>query len=210
VTDPLERARLATVLVVALDASGAEQNGGSGSVVDPAGYVLTNLHVVEGGDEFVIYANARDPNAPPRAAFRADLVDWDADLDLALLRVAASYDGAPLRPPLNLSTVPIGNSDGVRIGDPITIMGFPEVGGETVTLTRGTVAGFHEDNAGHQRGWIKTDAEISPGNSGGVAIDERGNLVGVPTFVSAEASTLGRIGGLRPVNLATPLLRRIP
>jgi S1-C subfamily serine protease len=207
--DGLERARLATVLIVAHDAFGAEVNGGSGSMVNPEGYILTNLHVVDGGDMLLIYTNTPDQNAPPRVTYRAELVDADTHLDLALLRLVSWHDGRPLPLSLNLPAVPAGDSDSLQIGDAVTIMGFPEVGGETLTLTRGTVAGFHEDSVGHSRGWIKTDAEISPGNSGGTAINEVGELVGVPTFVSAEARTLGRIGGLRPINLAAPLLHRI-
>ncbi len=206
----VERARLATVLIIALDAFGDEMNGGSGSLVGPDGYILTNFHVVEGGDTLVISVNTTDQNEPPQATYLAEIVDWDADLDLALLRVVSREDGRQLPASLNLPAIPIGDSDVLRIGDAITILGFPDVGGATVTLTRGTVAGFHDDGLGHERGWIKTDAEISPGNSGGVTINEAGELIGVPTFVSAEAHTLGRIGGLRPINLAWPLLSRIP
>ena len=205
----VERARLATVLVITRDAFGDEVNGGSGGGVDPRGYILTNFHVVEGGDTLVIYVNTTDQNEPPQAAYLAEIVDWDTDLDLALLQVVSREDGSPLPASLDLPSVPLGDSDTLRIGDAITILGFPDVGGATVTLSRGTVAGFHPDG-GIDRGWIKTDAEISPGNSGGVAINEAGELIGVPTFVSAEARTLGRIGGLRPINLAWPLLGRIP
>lgn len=208
--EALERARLATVLIIALDSFGSEVNGGSGSVVDSRGYILTNFHMVEDGDTLVVGVNTEDQNEPPEIAYLAELVDWDADLDLALLRVVSLEDGRPLPTSLNLPAVPIGDSDTLRIGDGIIILGFPEVGGATVTLTRGTVAGFHDDDLGHERGWIKADAEIGPGNSGGVAINEAGELIGVPTFVSAEARTLGRIGGLRPINLAWPLLSRIP
>jgi S1-C subfamily serine protease len=206
----LEHARLATVLIIALDAFGDEMNGGSGSVVDPRGYIITNLHVVEDGDTLVVAVNTKDQNEPPETAYLAEMVDWDVDLDLALLHVVSLKAGGPLPASFDLPAVPLGDSDTLRIGDAITILGFPEVGGATVTLTRGTVAGFHEDDLGHERGWIKTDAEISPGNSGGVAINEVGELIGVPTFVSAEARTLGRIGGLRPINLAQSLLSRIP
>ena len=205
----LERVRLATVLVIALDASGDEMNGGSGSVVNPRGYILTNFHVVEGGDTLVIGVNTADQNEPPQATYLAEIVDWDADLDLALLQVVSREDGGALPVSLDLPAVPLGDSDTLHIGDAITILGFPDVGGATVTLSRGAVAGFHPDG-GIARGWIKTDAEISPGNSGGVAINEAGKLIGVPTFVSAEARTLGRIGGLRPISLAWPLLSRIP
>jgi S1-C subfamily serine protease len=82
------------------------------------------------------------------------------------------------------------------------------VGGDTVTLTRGTVAGFHNDGV-QPRAWIKTDTEISPGNSGGMAINAAGELVGIPTWVSSEERTMGRIGVLRPVNLAKPLIDQV-
>lgn len=208
--ESLDRARLATVLIIALDTMGEEVDGGSGSVVDPRGYILTNFHVVERGDVLSVAVNTQNQNAPPEVAYRAEVVAGDVDLDLALLRVVSLADGRPLPTSFILPSIPLGNSDTLSIGDTITILGFPEVGGATVTLTRGTVAGFHGDDLGHERGWIKTDAEIGPGNSGGAAIDEAGHLIGVPTFVSAEARTLGRIGGLRPINLARSMLSRVP
>ncbi|MFN3266619.1 MAG: trypsin-like peptidase domain-containing protein [Deinococcales bacterium] len=87
----------------------------------------------------------------------------------------------------------------MRSGDAIAILGFPGVGGLTQTFTRGNVAGFEAD-LGLERGWVKTDANISPGNSGGTAINTAGELIGVPTKVQFEQRTLGRIGKVRPIN----------
>ena len=181
----LERARLATVQVVGI------MGGGSGSVVDPRGYILTNYHVVAQEPVLLIVPNSPAQDAPPDLAYQAEIVASDRDLDLALLRIVADDAGRTLAGALNFVSLPIGDLDQVRLGDSIDILGFPDVGGATVTLTKGTVAGFIEDNSGRARGWIKTDAEISPGNSGGVAINLAGDLIGVPSLVSSEDRTLG-------------------
>lgn len=199
----LERAQFATVQVLGSTGSG------SGSVVDSRGYILTNYHVVEGESRLSIAINMSG-QAVPIVAYVAEVVDWNSGLDLALLRIVADGNGQQLRSSPSLTSVPIGNSDHVQLGDEIDILGFPDVGGDTLTLTKGTVAGFHEDGTGRVRGWIKTDAEIGPGNSGGMAINQTGELIAVPTWVSSEERTLGRIGVLRPINLARQLLRRIP
>lgn len=200
---PLERARLATVLIVGL------LGEGSGSVVDGRGYILTNAHVVGAETTLEIGVNTSSQADPPQIAYLAEVIDLDEELDLALLQVVADAAGNPLTSALHLVALPLGDSDQVRLGDEIDILGFPGVGGETLTLSKGTVAGFHSDGR-FTRGWIKTDAEISPGNSGGTAIDRAGGLIGIPTLVSTEDETSGRIGVLRPVNLARPLLSNIP
>jgi S1-C subfamily serine protease len=206
----LDQARMATVLVLWVDPYGYVQGGGSGGIVDGRGYILTNYHVIEGAASILIGTNSVDESKPARVEYTAEAVVWDAGLDIALLRIVSDEDGEPLSEQLSLPTLPLGDSDSLHIGDLITILGFPGVGGETVTLTRGSVSGFSQDELGHVRGWIKTDAEISPGNSGGVAINEMGELVGVPTYVTTEERTLGRLGGLRPLNLTGSILEAIP
>jgi putative serine protease PepD len=130
----------------------------------------------------------------------------------------ATEEGDDLPPDLEFPTLPMGDSDTVSIGDELVVIGFPglpapgtqaQVGGATVTLTRGTVSGFLEDEAGRLRGWIKTDAEINPGNSGGMAINERGELIGIPTIVVSGREVTGKIGVIRPINLARPLIDRV-
>lgn len=78
----------------------------------------------------------------------------------------------------------------------------PAWGGDTVTFTKGSVSGFLS-----AEGWIKTDAEINAGNSGGAAINRDGQLVGIPSAAAAETTQVpGKIGLVRPVNLAKPLI----
>jgi S1-C subfamily serine protease len=215
-TQGVEQALMAAVQLFVPEEGAPRMAQGTGSVVDRNGYILTNFHVV--GDESgqlynsqgIIYVAVNPPNlnAPPEILYRAELVDSDIGLDLALLRINAHESGDPLTDPVNLRAVAVGNSDQVRIGDSLTIIGFPSLGLETVTLTRGTVSGFLSDDT-HEKAWIKTDAEINPGNSGGLAINEAGHLVGVPSVAVVGGEVSGKIGYLRPINLARPLLSKI-
>jgi hypothetical protein len=148
-----------------------------------------------------------------------------------VLHLTATVDGAEVGP-LGLPSVPLGDSDQVQLGDPVRILGYPGIGGDTITFTAGSVAGFAGEDGVGDRAWIKTDATVAGGNSGGTALDADGRLVGVPTRGGTgdsgavadcrvvqdtngdgrldEADTCIPIGGfinsLRPVNLARPLL----
>ena len=215
--DGLQRAILATVVVIVPVEGSDEESWGSGSIISAEGYILTNLHVI--GDEttgelynrdglIIIGVNSAQ-DQPPEVAYQAELVKANTDLDLALLRISALVNGDPLPGPLSLVAVPVGNSDTVQIGDTLSVLGFPELGGETVTLTRGTVSGFHDD-AGLARAWIKTDTEINRGNSGGLALNDAGELIGIPTFVGTDVQITGKLGYIRPINLAQSLIRLVP
>lgn len=213
---PLENAAQATVQILTPDDSqSGSYSAGSGSVVDARGYILTNFHVI--GDtasgqlynkrgEILVGVAPQGSTDPPQLLYRARLVEADRDLDLALLRIDARSDGASLPADLGLGVLPVGDSDRMQIGDDITVLGYPGIGGDTLTLTRGSVAGFLP-------GWIKTDAETNHGNSGGAAINAAGELVGVPTAGSSEAGDSehlpGKIGLIRPINLAQSLLEKI-
>jgi hypothetical protein len=134
---------------------------------------------------------------------------------------------------LNLPSVPLGNSDDLHVGDHINIFGFPGIGGETITFTDGSVSGFTAEEGLGDRAWIKTNATIAGGNSGGLAANDAGSIIGVPTIASAGTGgdttdcrviqdtngdgivdsrdtcipIGGFINGLRPVNLAMPLIQ---
>ena len=137
---------------------------------------------------------------------------------------------------LNLPFIEVGNSDTLQLGDRLSIFGFPGIGGETVTYTAGNVSGFTGDpSVSQRRAWIKTDATIAGGNSGGTAVNEQGQLIGIPTQAAAGSGVTpvdarpvldtnrdgriderdtpmavgGFINGLRPVNLAYPLLEKV-
>lgn len=143
------------------------------------------------------------------------------------------YQRLPIDPSsLNLPYVQLGNSDSVHVGDTINIFGFPAIGGNTITFTKGIVSGFSSEDQLGDRAWIKTDATISGGNSGGLAADANGHIIGVPTIAAASRDTEtsdcrqvqdtngdgtvdqndscvpigGFLNGIRPVNLAQPLI----
>lgn len=214
-SEQIESIALASVVVEAL----VEERGelvpawwGSGTVLTPDGLILTNAHVVVGADALVISLISRT-DRPPIPTYYAEPAEVNNVLDLALIQITTDLDGNPIeRSGLSLPRVPRGDSDAVDLGEDIHIFGYPGVGGETVTFTGGSVSGFESEDLGSgepERVWIKTDAEIAPGNSGGTAVDERGRLVGIPTFGQVD-ETGGRISRLRPVNLVSYLTTQPP
>jgi S1-C subfamily serine protease len=247
-TEPVERSGIADLAVpyeavvqiwaMYYDEAGELQTGwtGSGTILTPDGLILTNAHVVLPEryfpvDELAI-AMATGQDEIPEPRYFAEVLQADAALDLAVIRIVTDLDGVLVDDDLNLPFVPLGNSDELDLGDAITILGFPGIGGDTVTLTRGEVSGFTSEPQYGQRAFIKTSATIAGGNSGGLAVDAEGNLIGVPTqlgyggddqyvdcrviadtnrdgFIDDLDScvpTGGFINALRPVTLARPLI----
>lgn len=203
-----------SVLVLIVDWNQEQILGnGSGTIISRNGMILTNNHVItdEAGNissegMFPIGINVKGANGPPEILFLAEVVQNSPDWDLALLQITKNIDGSPLRDDLVFPFLPLGDSDLVEIEDTLRVIGFPGLGGETVTLTRGVVAGF--DTQDGTRTMIKTDTEISPGNSGGTAINDRFELVGVPT--SINVSEAGKIGQVRPINIAKAIFNGNP
>jgi len=210
--------RAAVIVFTPIEGKGDEFSTGSGSLLSPAGHILTNFHVVGDVDSGEYYnqsalafvgLNWEDPEGMPDTFYRAEIVQGDRNLDLALLHIVATEEGDDLPPDLEFPTVAVGDSDTVSVGEELVVIGFPGLGGATITLTRGAVSGFLADGAERPRGWIKTDAEINPGNSGGMAINDQGELIGVPTIVVSGREVTGKIGVIRPINLAYPLMDQI-
>jgi hypothetical protein len=206
---------------------------GSGTIIDADGLVVTNYHVVEQSafcpHDQIGVAIAESSQAVPDLAYAADLLAFDADLDLAVVRIGRTIDGAAAD--TVFPAIEIGDSDQVELGDELRVIGFPGIGGETVTFTTGSVSGFATTAEGGERSWLKTDASITGGNSGGLAADDQGRFVGIPTRAGAgdgqvvdcrviadsngdgqltdEDSCVpigGFINGIRPVALALPLI----
>ncbi len=212
--EDLNHALVSTVLILTLDDDEEVVASGSGSIVDPRGVILTNFHVVGDPDtgelshsEGVVgIAMTRNPRQPAVAMFYGQVVDANPELDLALVKVIADLDGNAPEECLQLPYYEIGDSDAIQIGDDLSIVGFPGIGGSSVTLTSGRVSGFESTENG-VTAWIKTDAEINPGNSGGSAVADDGTLVGIPTQVVSDITTgSGQIGRLRPINFAADRL----
>jgi S1-C subfamily serine protease len=231
---PQELAR--SVVEVQMMSGGEMVAHGSGSVISKTGLILTNAHVATPDpvwhvDDLVIAVTER-PRKPPVPRYHAEVVASDPDLDLALLRPVTTLDGDPFMRG-DLRSVRIGDSGDVRLGDKIWILGYPSIGGATVTITVGLVSGFNSDANIEGRAWIKTDATIAGGNSGGMALNRDGELIGIPTIAAAtpeldditdcrriqdtnQDGLLNRddsciplggfLNGIRPVNLAQSMI----
>ena len=211
----------ALVQIVALreTADGYEELwGGSGTIIDNTGLILTNYHVVqeetetESGeilrwDELGVALTA-ETDTPPEPSYLAQVLAQDPLLDLAVIRPYADSEGNSIDPAtLNLPTIPIGDAAELVVGQQLNILGYPAIGGETITLSTGRVSGFlSQDGVEERRAWVKTDATAAPGNSGGAALDENGLLVGVPTRATIDVG--GSINRVRPVNLAEDVITR--
>jgi serine protease Do len=215
---------------------------GSGTIISENGLILTNAHVASPAsqgdtqDEPDALAIGLVESEDHAAVFTylAEVKAVDGFLDMAVIQINSTIDGASVNPDsLNLPFVPLGNSDQVHVGDRVSIFGFPAIGGETITFTDGNVSGFTSENQIGDRAWIKTDATISGGNSGGLAANDGAQIIGIPTIASSGADTDitdcrvvqdtngdgqldnqdtcipigGFINGIRPVNLAMPLIR---
>ncbi len=230
-----------TVQIIAL----TEEDGrfqpmwsGSGSILSPDGLILTNAHVVHAYDPAyqpdalgVALTNRSDD--PPDLQYLAEIQSIDVTLDLAVIQITSDLDGRPLdMEQLDLDYVSLADSDVLELGDLVRVLGYPGIGGETITFTEGSVSGFSRERGVEGRAWIKTDATIAGGNSGGLAANLDGKAVGVPTQVGygggeefADCRYLadtnndgvidendncipvgGFINALRPINLAKPLL----
>ncbi|MBX7106981.1 MAG: trypsin-like peptidase domain-containing protein, partial [Gemmataceae bacterium] len=185
---------------------------GSGSIITPRGHILTNHHVVSddngklinnGNNVIIAVPPAEGENAQPK--YRAKVADFDAKLDLAIIQLLALADGSPLPSNLGLTPIPLGSSKSVNIGDTIIIIGFPGLGGSSLTVTRGIHSGISRftDDPGS---FIKTDTEINRGNSGGTAINAAGELIGIPTAGRFDREAPGKIGLVRPIDEARPLI----
>jgi len=166
-----------------------EHGMGSGVVISPDGYIVTNNHVVDGAvDIHVTTSNRR--------VMKAKLIGTDPLTDLAVLKVDAS----------NLASAPWGDSREVRPGE--TVLAFGNPYGFNFTVTRGIVSAVNRANPDSNRSkpgqFIQTDAAINPGNSGGPLVDARGEVVGINTFLVSPSGTFSGMGFAIPTQIVRP------
>jgi S1-C subfamily serine protease len=200
---------------------GTTYGWGSGTIISPDGLILTNAHVaLPSADGQGIYHRnpipAIDPDGlvvaivvaedrPAVPTYRASVVAADGYLDAALIRIDRDMAGDPVDPStLRLPFVALGDSDALRAGDPLTVVGYPGIGGDTISLSAGQVSGFLGDERIGQRAWIKTDAVVSSGNSGGLAANAADQIVGLPTL--ANTADTGGYSLVRPIGLVRPMI----
>ncbi len=154
---------------------------GSGFVIDKAGHIVTNYHVVEGANEVTVSFSNRD-------RVKAEVVGSDPSTDLAVLRVDASASA--------LTPLPLGNSDRVVVGDPVVAIGNPF--GLDRTVTSGIVSAVQRLITAPNRFTIdhviQTDAAINHGNSGGPLLNTRGQVIGVNSQIETGDTATGNVG----------------
>ena len=165
---------------------------GSGVIVSPDGYVLTNHHVIDGADDIeVVLADGREMHARVKGV--------DPESDLAVLKTEGQ----------DLPTITFGSMEGLQVGDVVLAIGNPFGFGNTVTL--GIVSALGRNHLGINRfeDFIQTDAAINPGNSGGALVDAAGNLVGINSTIFSQSGGSMGIGFAIPVSLARTVLAQI-
>jgi len=165
---------------------------GSGVIVSPNGYILTNNHVIEGADEIEVILNDSRHS-------RARVIGSDPDSDLAVLKVELD----------KLPVIVLGNSDALQVGDPVLAIGNPFGVGQTVTSGIVSALGRNQLGINTFENFIQTDAAINPGNSGGALVDANGNLLGINTAIYSRSGGNMGIGFAIPVATAQQVLESI-
>ncbi|MCX8033808.1 MAG: DegQ family serine endoprotease [Thermodesulfovibrio sp.] len=158
---------------------------GSGVIVDGAGYILTNYHVIKGADEIKV-------KLYDKRVFDGTVIGYDAKTDIAVIKIKA--DG--------LRAIKWGDSDKLKVGETVIAIGNPY--GLNLTVTSGIVSATGRANVGisDYEDFIQTDAAINPGNSGGPLVNVKGELVGINTAIFSTTGGYQGIGFAIPSNMA--------
>ena len=162
---------------------------GSGVIISPDGYILTNNHVVEGADEI-------DITLTDSRRARARVIGTDPETDLAILKVELD----------KLPVIVLGDSDALAVGDRVLAIGNPFGVGQTVTSGIVSALGRSQLGINTFEDFIQTDAAINPGNSGGALVDVNGNLMGINTAIYSRSGGSMGIGFAIPVSTAKMVL----
>jgi serine protease Do len=163
---------------------------GSGFIVDPHGYIITNDHVVDKADRIFVRLASDPENSQGRPAV---VVGVDKATDIAVIKIQTDKP---------LPTVKMGNSDGVQVGDQVLAIGEPF--GLSATVTEGIISSknrtVQQGTAGEFQHFLQTDAAINPGNSGGPLVDMAGEVIGVNTAIFTQSAGNEGIGFAMPSN----------
>ena len=167
-----------------------QQSLGSGVIISPSGYILTNNHVIAEADQIKVgLADGREAEAM--------VVGSDPETDLALLFIDMP----------DLPAITLANVENVRVGDVVLAIGNPYGFGQTVT--KGIVSALGRQDLSSFVDFIQTDAAINPGNSGGALINAYGDLIGINTSIYSKSGGSQGIGFAIPVNTATEVVKQL-
>jgi len=170
-----------------------EESLGSGVIVSPDGYILTNNHVVAGASEIKVFLS-------DKREFKGKVIGTDPKTDVAVVKIDAT----------KLPTVTLGDSSKLQVGDYTLAIGDPFGIGETVTMGIVSATGRGGLDIENYEDFIQTDAAINPGNSGGALINARGELIGINTAILSSGSGGNQgIGFAIPINMARYVMDEI-
>jgi serine protease Do len=174
-----------------------ERSLGSGVLVDPKGYIVTNRHVIEKADRIRV----RLQDDPPGVQHDAKVVGSDQETDLAVIKIEPDKSGYP--------TAKIGNSDSMQVGDWVLAIGSPF--GLQATVTAGIVSAKGRNIVpGRQfQSFVQTDAAINPGNSGGPLVNMAGEVIGINTAILTETNAYAGVGFAMPSNTVVSVYNQI-
>ncbi|MCI0352405.1 MAG: Do family serine endopeptidase [Acidobacteriales bacterium] len=173
-----------------------ERSLGSGVIVDPKGYILTNQHVVERADR--IRVQLKDD--PPGVLHDAKVIGTDRETDLAVIKIDSTK---------TLSAAKMGNSDSVEVGDWVLAIGSPF--GLNSTVTAGIISAKGRNIVPQRQfqSMIQTDAAINPGNSGGPLVNMRGEIIGINTAIYTQSFGYQGVGFAMPSNTAAQVYNQL-
>jgi len=176
-----------------LPQSRMEQSLGSGIIVSPDGYIVTNNHVVDGADDIQVSFGK------PEKEFKATVVGRDKEADIAILKIDAT----------GLPAATLGDSEQLQVGDSVLAIGNPF--GVGLTVTHGIVSALGRNNLRIEsfEDFIQTDAPINPGNSGGALLDSKGRVVGINTAIVSGSGGSNGVGFAIPVNLVRSVVDQL-
>ncbi|MBI3485023.1 MAG: Do family serine endopeptidase, partial [Acidobacteria bacterium] len=169
-----------------------EKSLGSGVVVSPDGYILTNNHVVDGATDIQVFLN-------DKREFKARVIGRDPRTDIAVLKINAT----------GLPVLPLGDSSKMQVGDVVLAIGDPFCVGETVTMGIVSATGRGHLDIEDYEDFIQTDAAINPGNSGGALMNSRGELIGINTAIISGGGGNQGVGFAIPINMANKVMQQI-
>ena len=167
---------------------------GSGVIVSPDGYILTNNHVVDSADKVTVELS-------DRRQFDAKVIGTDAPSDVAVIKIEAT----------NLPTVPFGDSEAVNVGDIVLAVGNPLGIGQTVTMGIISAKGRRSPSGDNRtyEDFLQTDAAINRGNSGGALVNLRGELIGIPSQILSQSGGSIGIGFAIPTTMARNVMDQL-
>jgi len=169
-----------------------EQSLGSGVIVSPDGYIITNNHVVEKSDEIKV-------TLLDKRTFKGRIIGADPKTDIAIVKIDAT----------GLPTIPWGDSEKLQVGEFVLAIGNPY--GLSHTVTMGIISAVGRANVGiaDYEDFIQTDAAINPGNSGGPLVNIKGELIGINTAIFSRTGGYQGIGFAVPTNMVRPLMSQL-